>query len=107
MYWLLFYDVVDDYIARRAEFRAAHLGLAQSQQRMGFLVMAGAYDDPADGAALVFKADDRAIVEQFVRDDPYVVNGLVTSWTIRRWNVVIHPDDNRGFGQSRSILGDG
>lgn len=102
MYWILFYDVVDDYIERRAPLRSEHLSLAESSQRLGFLVMAGAYDDPADGAALVFKADDAAVVEQFVRDDPYVREGLVTSWRIRRWNVVISPDSNRGFGQSRS-----
>jgi len=102
MYWILFYDVVDDYIERRAPLREAHLSLAQSAQRLGFLIIAGAYDDPADGAALVFAADDIAVVEQFVRDDPYVREGLVTSWRIRRWNVVIGPDSNRGFGQSRS-----
>jgi uncharacterized protein YciI len=102
MYWILFYDVVDDYVERRAPFRDRHLSHAESSQRMGMLYMAGAYADPVDGAALVFKADDIAVIEQFVRDDPYVQAGLVTSWSIRRWNVVIDPDSNRGFGQSRS-----
>ena len=104
MHWILFYDVVDDYLDRCGQFRDAHLSLANSMQRMGFLVMAGTYTDPADGAALVFKADDRAIVEQFVRDDPYVTNGLVTAWTIRRWDVTVDVNDSRGFGQSRSTV---
>lgn len=104
MYWLLFYDVVDDFVERRALLREAHLELARSSNRRGFLVLAGAYDDPADGALLVFRADDRAVVEQFVRDDPYVREGLVTRWTIRRWNVVVGHDEPRGFGQSRSAI---
>jgi len=41
-----------------------------------------------DGAALVFKADDRSVVEDFVRNDPYVKNGLITDWKIREWTVV-------------------
>jgi uncharacterized protein len=28
-------------------------------------------------------------VEQFVATDPCVVQGLVTGWTVRPWNVVI------------------
>ncbi|MEO6122490.1 MAG: YciI-like protein [Ilumatobacteraceae bacterium] len=104
MHWILFYEYVDDYLDRRDEFREVHLSLARSMQRMGFLVMAGAYADPADGAALIFKTDDRAIVEQFVGDDPYVNNGLVTSWTIRQWSVVVDVNDSRGFGQSRSTV---
>ena len=102
MYWLLYYDVAADYIERRAQFREAHLALAESNHRRGFLVLGGALEDPVDGAVLVFRADDIAVVESFVRDDPYVREGLVTSWRIRRWNVVVGNPDTRGFGQSRS-----
>jgi uncharacterized protein YciI len=89
MYWLLWYDVVDDYVERRAPLRAAHLQLAREAHERGELLLAGALDDPADGAVLVFKADDAAVVEAFVQADPYVREGLVTAWRVRRWNVVI------------------
>jgi uncharacterized protein YciI len=89
MYWLLWYDVVDDYVERRAPLRAAHLQLAREAHERGELLLAGALDDPADGAVLVFKADDPAVVEAFVQADPYVREGLVTAWRVRRWNVVI------------------
>jgi uncharacterized protein YciI len=89
MHLILFYDVVDDYLERRAPLRSEHLGLAQAAHDRGELVMAGAYDDPADGAALVFATDDATVVERFVHADPYVRDGLVTNWRIRRWNVVI------------------
>ena len=107
MYWILLYsDLVDDYVLRRAEHRAAHLALAEDSRRRGFLQLGGALEDPVDGAVLVFKANDKAVIEQFVRDDPYVVNGLVGSWTIRRWNVVVGDQPPAGgFGQSRSYIG--
>jgi uncharacterized protein YciI len=93
MYWLLEYALVDDYLERRGPLREAHLGLANAAFARGELVMAGALAEPADRAVLVFQADDPSVVEEFVRGDPYVVNGLVASWTIRPWTVVIGPPD--------------
>ena len=88
-YFLLEYALIDDYVARRAAFREAHLGLAREAQRRGDLILAGALAEPADRAVLVWHTDDRAIIERFVEGDPYVHNGLVTSWTIRPWTVVV------------------
>lgn len=51
--------------------------------------MGGAYDEPADGAAIVFKTLVPAEIEGWLSDDPYVRNGLVTSWTIRKWSLGI------------------
>ncbi|MBV9060233.1 MAG: hypothetical protein JO296_02780 [Pseudonocardiales bacterium] len=89
MYSLLFYDYVDDIAERRAPFREAHLALAREMHERGVLLMAGALVEPLDGAVLAFVTDDRSIVENFVAQDPYVREGLVTSWRIRSWNVVI------------------
>lgn len=89
MYSLLFYDYVDDIAERRAPFREAHLTLAREMHERGVLLMAGALVEPLDGAVLAFVTDDRSIVENFVAQDPYVREGLVTSWRIRSWNVVI------------------
>ena len=89
MYFLLFYEVVDDYLERRGTFRAEHLALAQAASERGELVLAGAYADPADGAALVFRGDDASVAERFAQADPYVKNGLVRRWWVREWTVVI------------------
>ena len=89
MYWALFYDVVADYLDRRGQFREEHLGLARAAYERGELLMAGAFAEPADGALLVFRADDVSVVESFAASDPYVVNGLVTEYRIRPWTVVI------------------
>jgi uncharacterized protein YciI len=88
-YYLLEYALIEDYIARRAAFREEHLALAQEARRRGDLILAGALAEPADRAVLVWRTDDRSAIERFVDGDPYVVNGLVTSWTIRPWTVVI------------------
>lgn len=87
-YYLLEYHVVDDYLERRGEYRAEHLALAKEAEQRGDLALAGALADPADRALLVWKTDDRGVIEEFARRDPYVVNGLVTSWAVRPWTVV-------------------
>jgi uncharacterized protein len=88
-YYLLIYEVVDDYVARRAAFREAHLRLGREAFGRGELVLGGALADPPDRAVLVFRVPDRTVVEAFVRNDPYVVNGLVKRWEVRPWTVVI------------------
>lgn len=88
-YFLLEYELVDDYLARRAALRDEHLALAREARERGDLVLAGALDDPPDRAVLVWRTDDRAVVEGFAEADPYVRRGLVTSWTVRPWTVVV------------------
>jgi uncharacterized protein YciI len=95
-YFLLMYDVVDDYLERRGEFREEHHAAARAAHERGEIVMAGALAEPADGAVLVFLGDDASVAERFAEADPYVKNGLVTRWRVRPWTVVI------GGGATRS-----
>jgi len=88
VYWLLLYDLADDYLERREPLRPEHLALAQEAHDRGELALAGALADPFDMAVLAFTVDDPAVVERFVQADPYVREGLVTSWRILRWYVV-------------------
>ena len=87
MHYILFYDFVENMPERRALCRDAHLALARTAHERGELIIAGAFAEPPHGAVLVFRGDDRAAVEAFVANDPYVANGLVTSWRIRPWQV--------------------
>lgn len=89
MHSLLLYDYVPDIAERRAPFREAHLALIRETHGRGVLLMAGALVEPVDGAVLVFATEDRSVVEDFVANDPYVREGLVTAWRIRRWNLVV------------------
>jgi len=89
MHFLLFYEVGEDYVARRGEFRNAHLELAWAASGRGELVLAGALADPIDGAVLLFKSDSPAIAEDFAKVDPYVTSGIVKRWHVRQWNTVV------------------
>src|SRR5262249_21644321 len=95
-YFALFYYVVDDFVSRRSAYREEHLRLAREAHRRGELLLAGAFNDPADRALLVFRTADRAAVEAFARHDPYVTSGLVTRWEVRSWTVVIGEDTSGG-----------
>lgn len=92
MHYLLFYDVADDYVARRVAFRTEHLALARAAVERGELVLGGALADPVDGAILLFRGDSAAVAEKFVAADPYVTNGLVTRWRVREWTTVVGKD---------------
>jgi uncharacterized protein len=88
-YYALFYEVVDDFVARRTPFRHEHLRLANKARERGEILLAGALAEPADRALIVFHAADKSNAEAFARKDPYVVNGLVKKWEVRPWNVVV------------------
>jgi len=88
-HYALFYEVVDDFIARRRAYRDEHLRLAREAHARGELVLAGALADPADGALLIFQGESPTAAEAFARQDPYVKNGLVTAWKVRNWTVVV------------------
>jgi len=92
MHYFLIYDLADDYLQRRPEFRAAHLELAWKAKETLGLVLAGALADPADQAMLLFECDSPDRVEFFAKADPYVKNGLVKSWRVRQWNTVVGDD---------------
>lgn len=88
-HFLLFYEVSDDYLERRPDFREEHLRLAWSTVDQGSLVLGGALADPADEAVLLFRGEDPSVAEEFARADPYVREGLVSRWRVREWSTVV------------------
>lgn len=89
MHYLLLYDVAPDYLERRSLFRDEHLTLAWQAHERGELLLGGAFAEPVDGAMLLFEAEGPAVVERFALADPYVRQGLVTSWRVRPWTTVV------------------
>ena len=89
MHYILFYEVADDYLTRRAMFRDAHLAKAWAAVERGELVLGGALADPADRAVLLFQGDSPKVAEEFAKSDPYVLNGLVKQWSVREWMTVV------------------
>ena len=93
-YFVLRYDVVvDDYVNRRTPFRPEHLRLLREGHARGEVVMGGAVGDQPDGAIIVFRCESADTAEQFAKSDPYVLNGLVRTWRVQPWNVVVGARD--------------
>ena len=88
MHYLLFYEVGDDYVSRRAQFREVHLKKAWEASERGELVLAGALAKPVDGAVLLFTGDSSEVAARFAKADPYVINGAVKRWYVREWTTV-------------------
>src|SRR5215213_2157693 len=90
-YFVLSYEVVDDFANKRTPFRPAHLQEVRNAHARGDLVMAGALGEPAE-ALLIFRGSDRSIAESFAANDPYVKSGIVKTWKVRPWTVVVGQD---------------
>jgi uncharacterized protein len=110
MHYLLIYEIAPDYLARRSQFREAHLLRAWKAAEKGELVLAGAVGEPPESALLLFRCDSPDVPAAFARADPYVVNGLVTRWSVKPWrtvagdeasNPVGRPEPKKSGGSSR------
>ncbi len=93
-YYILFYKTVDNFIERRQPYRSLHLSYVADAFARGEILLAGAFSNPGDEAALIFKVRDEHVVNDFAEKDPYVVNGLIKEWSVRAWNVVIGNEAN-------------
>lgn len=92
-HFILFYEYVADYLDKRTPFRPAHFALCQQAAARGDLFLAGACADAGEPlGVLVFQVTDRKTVEDFAKADPYVINGIATSWQVREWTTVIGKD---------------
>lgn len=88
-FYTLSYQLADDYMTKREPVRGLHFDHITPYHEARKLIYGGAYDDPAEGALLIFQVNDQQEVVDFAQRDPYVLNGVVTSYQVRRWNVAI------------------
>lgn len=88
-YHVLFYEYVPDIVDRRGPHRDAHLERLRGWAADGRMVAAGALGDPPTGAAIIFRVDDPADIEEYVAGDPYVTAGLVTAWRVEPWALAV------------------
>eukprot|EP00045_Choanoeca_perplexa_P022375 m.9290 g.9290 ORF g.9290 m.9290 type:complete len:130 (-) comp9405_c0_seq1:128-517(-) len=84
---LLQYNYVDNMLEKRQPHRAAHLAYASSKNSQGDIIMGGALNEPVDKGIIVCTSVTTA--EAFAANDPYVLNGLVSSYEVREYNVVV------------------
>ncbi|OWZ15993.1 hypothetical protein PHMEG_00010275 [Phytophthora megakarya] len=88
-FFVLQYNYVEDYLERRVPIRPQHLEHALNAKESGHLVMGGPFVNPSDAAIVIFKTPDRTVVENFAKNDPYVRENVVSSFSIREWMVTV------------------
>mmetsp|Transcript_19811 Transcript_19811/g.43324 ORF Transcript_19811/g.43324 Transcript_19811/m.43324 type:complete len:95 (+) Transcript_19811:146-430(+) len=87
-HYLLTYTYVPDILEKRGPHREGHLAVAREQIATGNLLMMGPYNPPG-GAMFLWRCDDPRIIEQYAEKDPYVIAGLVPSYSVTEWTVVL------------------
>lgn len=85
--YVMFYDSTPEGLARAREHFAAHRDRLDLFCGRGTLVMAGPLLDSTGRALGVFTSREAA--EEFIAGDPFVIHGVVSSWTVVPWNDVL------------------
>ena len=84
------YKPADDVATKAPAHFAAHVAHYEPFRAAGTLLMIGTFGDvQAQGSMAIFTS--RAAAEEFVRDDPFVVNGVVREVELRDWDEVLVP----------------
>jgi uncharacterized protein YciI len=87
MHYIPFYTFTENVIEKRALYREAHLKWAKNYFDRGDLIITGGVDQPLDSAVLIFKGESPQIAEDFAKNDPYVLHGVVVQWQVRPYIV--------------------
>jgi uncharacterized protein len=84
------YRAVENFLTLAREHGPAHVARLHEFHARGELLMVGTFDEPMNGDAMgIFTSHEAA--EEFIAGDPFVLNGVVASWTLRPWNEVLAP----------------
>jgi uncharacterized protein YciI len=87
--YVMFYETDPEKLPLARTHFAAHRARMAEFQSRGTLLMAGPLTGPAGGALGIFTSREAA--EEFIRDDPFVLHGVVKTSTVREWNEVLAP----------------
>jgi len=90
MKYVLFYESADDVASNAPAHYPAHRARVDEFHARGDLLLVGTFADPQkDGSMSVFASREAA--EEFAREDPFVLNGVVRDWRVLDWNEVLDP----------------
>jgi uncharacterized protein YciI len=80
------YESFEDARARAADLIAAHIARSKELHAQGTLLMSGAFlNTPQEPLSTMGVCTTREAAEEYITGDPFVLNGMVRSWTIREW----------------------
>jgi uncharacterized protein len=86
--YVLFYESGEGLTEKAPLHQDAHRAHWRGYLESGELLLIGPFADPQkQGAMSVFRSREAA--EDFATNDPFVLNGVVSSWEVREWNEVL------------------
>ena len=86
--FVLLYESADDVLSKAPPHFPAHRARLEEFHARGDLLLVGTFGDPQnEGSMAVFASREAA--EEFARDDPFILNGVVRAWQIREWHEVL------------------
>jgi hypothetical protein len=92
MKFVLFYESAHDVMTKAPQFFPDHWARCHEFHGRGQLLMVGTFEDPlTQGSMGIFTSREAA--EEFVADDPFVLNGVVARWEVRGWNEALAAPD--------------
>ncbi|CAF0740885.1 unnamed protein product [Adineta steineri] len=86
---VLQYEYVCDVVEKRKPHREAHLSFIGKQVENGNVLLGGAVSSPPTSALIIFRNLSSNEIEQFAKQDPYVINGIVTKYTVKPYMAVV------------------
>jgi uncharacterized protein len=82
---VVLYTSADNVAQRAPAHFPAHKARLDEFQARGELLMVGVFGDPQEqGSMAIFTTREAA--EAFVREDPFLLNGVIAGYEIRDWN---------------------
>jgi uncharacterized protein len=94
MKYVVLYESAPDVATNAPPHLPAHIARWKEFQERGELLMIGTFSNPqTEGSMAIFTTREAA--EAFVVGDPFVLHGVVQSWTIREWREVLWPDPSQ------------
>lgn len=91
MRYVVLYESAPDVAAKAPAHFPAHKARLDEFHARGELLLVGAFGDPQrEGSMAIFATREGA--EEFVKGDPFVLNGVVAKWHLREWNEILEKE---------------
>ena len=81
---VMFYEMAPGALSQLKSHFPAHRARLEEFHARGVLISAGPLGNPPESAMGIFTTREAA--EEFIKGDPFVTNGLVSSWRLVEWN---------------------
>jgi uncharacterized protein YciI len=90
MYYVVFletgYTSFEEAMSKAPDLIATHKARTLELHNQGTILMAGAFlDNRGEALSTMAVCSTREAAEEFVRGDPFVLNGMVKKWYVREW----------------------